>query len=135
MDCSNNRLQAFEGLDAPLLRRLVLSKNLLQSVTGFDKNPQLETLNLDNNKIASCAGLGQPSLKEISLANNQIADAAGLDGLTVKALDLSWNNLSSLQGFPTNGVLKSLILTSNKVRVQIVPWGCMIPRAPALRRT
>ncbi|KAJ1493265.1 hypothetical protein T484DRAFT_1769119 [Baffinella frigidus] len=119
LDCSRNKLRALEGLEAPLLRRLSLdcSRNKLKAFEGLEApllRRLLQTLELDNNQMASCAGLGRASLKTLTLANNLISDASGLEGLDLKSLDLSTNKLTGLQGLPTSGMLKRLILKANQ---------------------
>eukprot|EP00960_Hanusia_phi_P039586 753947-Hanusia_phi.AAC.4 len=114
-DLSNNKLGSWTGVDAPLLRYLDLSFNRIQTVSGLEKNPQLQNLFLHGNELETCEGTGHPSIKEITLHKNKISDLQGLSALVnVKKLNLSENNIASLNGLPL-GELVSLDLRQNQL--------------------
>jgi len=114
-DFSNNIIGSWHGVEAPLLRYLDLSFNRIHTVTGLEKNSQLQNLFLHGNELESCQGVAYPNIKEITLHKNKITSLQGLSALlNVKKLDLSENNLVELQGLP-DGELVSLHLRQNQI--------------------
>lgn len=114
IDLSNNKLTSWPALESPHLRYLNLSSNELSSISGLDKNTELQTLLLANNKpLTLCEGLGLPSLRELTLSNCGLESLEGLSTLMLPTLDLTDNALKNLKGLATSGVLKKLILDGN----------------------
>jgi hypothetical protein len=117
VDLSGNAIKgSFACPELPNLRHLLLGENEVEGITGLEANTQLQRLELHNNKLTSCEGLGNASVVKITLNDNEIADVKGLSTLSlVKSLDLSGNSITGLEGLPTSGALSTLMLARNQV--------------------
>ena len=125
IDLSNNKLGAWDALEAPHLRYLNLCNNELTAVRGLEQNTELQTLLLANQSkadgeeaiktLASCEGLGLTTLRELSLTNCGLTSLEGLKDLKLPALDLTGNSLKDLRGLSSSGMLKTLVLEGNPI--------------------
>mmetsp|Transcript_19625 Transcript_19625/g.48176 ORF Transcript_19625/g.48176 Transcript_19625/m.48176 type:complete len:276 (+) Transcript_19625:60-887(+) len=97
LDLSSNTIKGvFSGLDLPCLRHLKLSSNEIESVGGLEGSTQLQRLELDSNKLASCEGLKLDSIKILKLNSNAIVSLEGLpqSGALIK-VEMGHNQVAS----------------------------------------
>ena len=99
----------------PMLRDLKLGDNKIEAVSAIEGNVALKILELHNNKLTSCVGLGLTTISVLTLKENQITSTAGLEQLVeVVSLDMANNALTSLVGLP-KGKLTKLHLKHNEI--------------------
>lgn len=86
-----------EGFEAiyESIEELNLNNNIIETLEGIGKFPNLKILNLDNNMISNLSDLENLSnLEDLSIRNNRITDLENLDGLeSLKRINLSGNKL------------------------------------------
>lgn len=128
LSISRNRIQtlvveSFNNLNA--LRELTMTNNLLQGLPIFKILPNLETLNLDDNRITSIDGnwfRNMPRLHTLLLNRNQIREvdfvmSAGRLQSPVRLLNLINNQIGNLQdnAFTMLNSLEELDLSANQI--------------------
>ena len=139
LDVSHNMLRNLNGLGAlPVLVTLNAAGNSLRRLLDFEppasgsrlrvadlrdncisnqasadsfSHPQLETLLLDGNRMASLECLRSlRCLRRLTVSRNALRDTAGLDGLSsLEHLDLARNQLDSAEALPSLVGLRTLL--------------------------
>ena len=97
-----NKIRELNGIPQPRLSWLNLDANRIKSCADFNGHDNLLTLILSNNKLANCAGLAaMPKLIELNLTGNAITSLSELRGLgNLKRLEVGKNKLANFDNFP-----------------------------------
>mmetsp|Transcript_13694 Transcript_13694/g.9863 ORF Transcript_13694/g.9863 Transcript_13694/m.9863 type:complete len:128 (-) Transcript_13694:459-842(-) len=97
------------------LKVIVLINQGITEIEGLDKLPHLEKLWLNENLIEQISGLQkQWKLKELFLGHNRIKKLRGLDSLvSLEKLWLEENRVETLEGLQNNTKLRELNLAGN----------------------
>lgn len=109
------------------LKHLFLSGNLIKKIDHLVSLPNLQTLDLSNNKLIEINNFWIPGssldrLRTLNLAKNQIRLIRNLDRLAaLEHLDLSDNKVVELTGLEKLHNLKTLNLSSNQVEFIDLP--------------
>lgn len=93
----NHKLRSLEGLP-PSLETLEVENNVIASLDGLDRLTNLEKLSLDNNKLTSIPNLSKlRKLQALSLLGNPITRLENLESLrSLRSLDIDGDNMTSV---------------------------------------
>ncbi|XP_051726936.1 leucine-rich repeat and IQ domain-containing protein 1 isoform X2 [Ctenopharyngodon idella] len=99
------------------LRVLLLGRNQLMNIQGFDGAENLQILQLSHNNISRISGLGPlKMLLRLSVDHNQLLSMRGLKEIyTLLHLDCSYNHLSHIEGLENCALLNTLDLRGNSL--------------------
>ncbi|XP_067245341.1 leucine-rich repeat and IQ domain-containing protein 1 [Chanodichthys erythropterus] len=99
------------------LQVLLLGRNQLMNIQGFDGAENLQVLQLSHNNISRISGLGPlKMLLRLSVDHNQLLSTRGLKEIyTLLHLDCSYNHLSHVEGLENCALLNTLDLRGNSL--------------------
>ncbi|ROL43349.1 Leucine-rich repeat and IQ domain-containing protein 1 [Anabarilius grahami] len=99
------------------LQVLLLGRNQLMNIQGFDGAENLQILQLSHNNISCISGLGPlKMLLRLSVDHNQLLSTRGLKEIyTLLHLDCSHNHLSHVEGLENCTLLNTLDLRGNSL--------------------
>ncbi|XP_067276448.1 leucine-rich repeat and IQ domain-containing protein 1 isoform X2 [Pseudorasbora parva] len=99
------------------LQVLLLGRNQLMNMNGFDGAENLQILQLSHNNISRISGLGPlKMLLRLSVDHNQLLSTRGLKEIyTLLHLDCSYNHLSHIEGLENCALLNTLDLRGNSL--------------------
>ena len=125
LNAAGNSLRRLLDFEPPAsgsrLRVVDLRDNCISNQASADSfdHPQLETLLLDGNRMASLECLRSlRCLRRLTVSRNALRDTAGLDGLSsLEHLDLARNQLDSAEALPSLVGLRTLHLGHNRLTV------------------
>ncbi|XP_019060995.1 leucine-rich repeat and IQ domain-containing protein 1 [Fukomys damarensis] len=115
IDAQENHIESINCEDLENLCVVLLNKNQLTSLHGFDGCTNIQNLELSHNKITRIGGLESlKNLQQLILDHNQLISTKGLcDTPTIIYLDCSYNNLTDIEGIENCGLLQVLKLQGN----------------------
>lgn len=101
------------------LNRLILIKQGICQIEGFDKQVGLTEMWLNENEIPQIVGLENcKALRRLFLNNNKITRIEGLEKLcNLETLWLNENQIESLDGIPSLPKLREISIAMNKIEV------------------
>lgn len=119
LNLSKNLIESLQPLQLPDLRTLNLSHNSIASAASFLGHSMLQLLELRGNKLLSLEGLrNMPKLTHLYLAQNEIVSLAGLENLPVlETVHLRGNKIERIdaESLPSLPALKYLNLRENPI--------------------
>ncbi|XP_076776223.1 leucine-rich repeat- and IQ domain-containing protein 1 isoform X2 [Arvicanthis niloticus] len=118
IDAQENHIEAVSCENLENLFVVLLNKNLLNSIHGFDGCTNLQRLELSHNKITRISGLESLKyLQQLTVDHNQLISTKGLSEVpTIVYLDCSHNHLTDVDGIENCGLLQIVKLQGNYLR-------------------
>uniref|UniRef100_A0A8C6DXS8 Leucine rich repeats and IQ motif containing 1 n=1 Tax=Moschus moschiferus TaxID=68415 RepID=A0A8C6DXS8_MOSMO len=115
IDAQENHIETINCENLENLCVVLLNKNQLTSLHGFDGCTNIQSLELSHNKITRIGGLESlKNLQQLIVDHNQLITTTGLcDTPTLIYLDCSHNHLTEVEGIENCGLLQILKLQGN----------------------
>ena len=114
---NNNKITEIHDLSHHMfLECLLLSKNMIRSIKGFNKLQYLQVLDISYNNLTKIEGLENLNIQELNLEGNFIEKLEGLTLLSrLTTLNVASNKISCLAPLNANNSLRTLNIKNNKV--------------------
>ncbi|XP_051028902.1 leucine-rich repeat and IQ domain-containing protein 1 [Acomys russatus] len=118
VDVQENHIETINCENLENLCVVLLNKNLLTSIHGFDGCTNIQSLELSHNKITRISGLESLKyLQQLTVDHNQLISTKGLcEAPTIIYLDCSHNHLTDVDGIGNCGLLQIIKLQGNYLR-------------------
>jgi len=118
LNLTTNHINIISGLEDLLgLEELLIAHNKIENIEGLEKLINLKLLDLSFNKIREITELESlKNIENLNLHSNEINEIKGLDKLIkLKILKLGYNPITEIEGFNTLNNLKELSLSGTKI--------------------